>query len=379
MTFPRVRVVATAAAMIVLSSALAGCGSDGAEVQTAAAPEVGVYTVHSESLTLSDELPGRTAPYLVAEVRPQIGGILQKRFFEEGSYVEQGQPLYQVDPAPYQAVLSRTEATLSAARLRSERYDMLVENQAISRQSRDDATSQFQEAKAAALSARIDMGYTRILAPISGRIGRSSVTQGALVSANQANELATIQQLDPIYVDIVQSSTAVLKLKADAAAGVLQVKEGNGAEVSLTLENGAEYPYKGTLKFSEVSVDQGTGSVTLRAVFPNKDGILLPGMFVRAKVPAGTNEQALLVPQRTVSRDNQGRPYVLTVDNEQIVRQQSVVVDRAVGNRWLISSGIKPGDRLIEEGIQKVTIGQQVIAKGDKSGGKTSGITVARH
>ncbi|MBK0010767.1 efflux RND transporter periplasmic adaptor subunit [Stenotrophomonas sp. S41] len=365
--------------MTVLSCALVGCSSNDAGEQASQAPEVGLYTVRTESLALSDELPGRTAPYLVAEVRPQIGGILQKRFFEEGSYVEQGQPLYQVDAAPYQAVLSRAEATLSAARLRSERYDMLVENQAISRQSRDDATSQFQEAKAAALSARIDMGYTRILAPISGRIGRSSVTQGALVSANQTTELATIQQLDPIYVDIVQSSTAVLKLKADAAAGVLQVKEGNGAEVSLTLENGAEYPYKGTLKFSEVSVDQGTGSVTLRAVFPNKDGTLLPGMFVRAKVPAGTNERAMLVPQRTVSRDNQGRPYVLAVDDKQVVRQHSVVVDRAVGNRWLISTGIQPGDRLIEEGIQKVAIGQQVVAKGDKKAAESSGSPAATH
>ncbi|RMX06048.1 efflux RND transporter periplasmic adaptor subunit [Corticibacter populi] len=319
-------------------------------------------TLHTQPVTLSTELPGRTAAYLIAEVRPQVGGILRERLFEEGSDVKAGQVLYQIDPTSYRATLARAEASLESAKLLADRYDRLIQNRAISQQERDDARSQYLQAKATADTARIDVGYTRITAPISGRIGRSSVTQGALVTANQAEALATIQQLDPIYVDIVQPSGAMLQLREDLASGRLQAAGDGRAPVQLELENGRSYAHPGTLQFSEVSVDPGTGSVTLRAVFPNPDGVLLPGMFVRAKLQEGVREQGLLVPQRAVSRDNRGQPSVFVVNAQGQVSQRPIQTERTVGGDWLVSDGLQAGEQVIVDGIQRVRDGAQVKA-----------------
>jgi membrane fusion protein (multidrug efflux system) len=350
--------VATAFALV-----LSACGSGGSgAVPPQGPPEVGVVSVQPQDVTLSTELPGRTNAYLIAEVRPQVGGILQKRLFEEGREVRAGQPLYQIDPAPYRATLARAEASLESAKLLSERYERLIQNHAISQQDRDDALSQYLQAKAAAETARIDLGYTRITAPISGRIGRSSVTQGALLTANQTTALATVQQLDPIYVDVVQSSTSILRLKEDIASGRLKSAGDGQVEVRLQLENGKPYPQPGKLQFSEVSVDQGTGAVTLRAVFPNPDGTLLPGMFVRAQLQEGVRSQALLVPQRGVTRDTSGQATALVVGADGKAQLREVTVERTVGTRWLVSAGLKPGDRVIVDGVQNVQPGAAVKA-----------------
>lgn len=323
-------------------------------------PEVGVVTLQASDVPLSTELPGRTTAYLIAEVRPQVGGILLKRLFEEGSDVKAGQPLYQIDPAPYRATLARAEASLESARLLAERYARLIKQQAISQQDNDDAQSQYLQARASAESARIDLGYTRISAPISGRIGRSSVTQGALLTANQATALATVQQLDPIYVDIVQPSTALLRLKEDLASGRLQRSADGRAEVHLILENGKPYALAGKLQFSEISVDEGTGAVTLRAVFPNPQGLLLPGMFVRAQLQEGVRSQVLLVPQRGVTRDPRGQATALVVGADDKVELREVTVERSVGPHWLISAGLAAGERLIVDGVQNVRPGMPV-------------------
>jgi membrane fusion protein (multidrug efflux system) len=347
------------AALIATCLHLSACQKAAAPAESRP-PEVGVVTVQPQSVNLSAELPGRTAPYLVAEVRPQVGGILLKRQFEEGSEVKAGQPLYQIDPAPYRAVLAQTEATLESARLLDERYGRLIENHAISQQERDNARAAYLQAKATAEAARINLDFTRITAPISGRIGRSSVTQGALVTANQAGALATVQRLDPIYVDIVQPSTALLQLKDDLASGRLKSTGEDQAEVRLQLEDGRDYNHSGALKFSEVSVDEGTGAVTLRAVFPNPDGVLLPGMFVRARLQQGVREQVLLVPQRGVTRDTQGKPVALVLDAKNTVQQRALTTERNLEGQWLVSSGLKPGDRVIVDGVQNVQPGIQV-------------------
>lgn len=357
----KIQPVATGAALLAACLLVAGCQDDNASKKPAAAlPEVAVATLTSKPVELFTELPGRTRAYRIAEVRPQVGGILLKRLFEEGSTVQTGQPLYQIDPASYRATLDRAEASLESARLLHERYERLIQSHAISQQDRDDARSQYLQAKAAAETARIDLGYTRITAPISGRIGRSSVTQGALVTANQADALATVRQLDPIYVDIVQSSTAMLKLKDDLASGRLKTGGDGRAEVHLLLENGKPYPHAGILKFSEVSVDEGTGAVTLRAEFPNPDGTLLPGMFARARLQEGIKDQALLVPQRGVTRDSQGQATAFLVGNNDMVEQRQVTVERSIGTDWLVSAGLAPGDRVIVDGVQKIQPGMQV-------------------
>ncbi|WP_423201104.1 efflux RND transporter periplasmic adaptor subunit [Corticibacter populi] len=347
---------------LLLLTACSGERAESSAPPQAPPPEVGVMTLHTQPVTLSTELPGRTAAYLIAEVRPQVGGILRERLFEEGSDVKAGQVLYQIDPTSYRATLARAEASLESAKLLADRYDRLIQNRAISQQERDDARSQYLQAKATADTARIDVGYTRITAPISGRIGRSSVTQGALVTANQAEALATIQQLDPIYVDIVQPSGAMLQLREDLASGRLQAAGDGRAPVQLELENGRSYAHPGTLQFSEVSVDPGTGSVTLRAVFPNPDGVLLPGMFVRAKLQEGVREQGLLVPQRAVSRDNRGQPSVFVVNAQGQVSQRPIQTERTVGGDWLVSDGLQAGEQVIVDGIQRVRDGAQVKA-----------------
>ena len=338
------------------------------------APEVGVFVVRAEALALTTELPGRTAHYGLAEVRPQVNGIIQKRLFTEGDDVRAGVQLYQIDPATYEAALdsaraslAQSEANLVVARLRADRYRELVAIQAVSEQDYDDAEATRQQAeagvaadRAAVRRAQIDLDYTRVISPISGRIGRSSVTPGALVTASQAQALAAVQQLHPIYVDMTQSITELLRLRRDLAAGRLQSAGPNQAQVRLRFEDGTEYPLTGRLQFSEVSVDETTGTVTLRAVFPNPKQELLPGMYVRAFVPQAVDEEGLLVPQQGVTHDARGEAVALVVNGESKVEQRVLQAERTVGDRWLVSDGLKPGERVIVEGGQKVQPGAVV-------------------
>lgn len=357
---------------------LAGCSKNADDASAAAtgnvqAVEVGVFVVEPKPLTLSRELPGRTTAYRVAEVRARVDGIVGERLFEEGATVSKGDVLYRIDPAPYeaqlqsaQASLARAEANLTAAEAQAERYKELVERRAVSRQEYDDAVASvgvsradIAAAKAAVLAAEIDLGYTEVTAPIAGRIGRSEVTEGAYVQRAAANLLATIRQLDPIYVDVTQSSEQLLQLKDDLAAGRLQRNHKEAIPVSLLLPQG-EYAEEGTLQFSEVNVNEGTSSVTLRALFPNADGYLLPGMFVRARVPEAELAEAILVPQRGVSRDNRGNAIALVVSQNNVVEQRALELDRVVDGSWLVSSGLNSGDKVIVEGLQKVRPGVQV-------------------
>jgi membrane fusion protein, multidrug efflux system len=338
-----------------------------------APPEVGVVLVRAQNVALSTELPGRTSAYQVAEVRPQVSGIIQRRLFTEGADVKAGEVLYQIDPDTYQAVysgakaeLARAEANVTTLRLREQRYRQLVNARVISQQEYDDAQAALKQAeaaievaRAAVESARINLDYTQVKAPISGRIGRSSVTTGALVTANQPAALATIHQLDPMYVDVTQSTSELLDLRRKLASGQLKKNTSDQAEVKLVLEAGEIYPHSGTLKFSDVSVDQTTGSVILRTVFPNPEHILLPGMFVRAVVGEGVAEQAILVPQQGVSRNPKGEAVALVVNENGVVEQRKLTVDRAIGDQWLVSTGLSQGDRLIVEGSQKVRPGAE--------------------
>ncbi|MBM7456638.1 membrane fusion protein (multidrug efflux system) [Oceanisphaera litoralis] len=347
---------------------LAGCGEppQAAGADAPPMPEVGVHLVQAQPLTLTTDLPGRTSAYRVAEVRPQVSGILQRRLFTEGSEVKQGEPLYQIDPRTYEARLARAEANLITAENLAKRYERLLETNAVSQQQYDDAMAAWKQAQAEDRVARIDVQYTKVLSPISGRIGRSAVTEGALVTGGQAQALATVTQLDPIYVDVNQPITRLLGLRRALESGRLQQVGENQAEVSLTLDDGSQYPLSGTLQFSEVSVDPTTGSVTLRAEFPNPDRTLLPGMFVHAQLKEGTREHAILVPQQAVSRDSRGIPSVWVVGPDDTVEQREVETLRTVGNAWLIGKGVADGERVITEGIQRVRHGirvQPVAAK----------------
>jgi membrane fusion protein (multidrug efflux system) len=357
---------------------LNGCGKTQPAGATlpASPPEVGVVVIQPQRVTLTTELPGRTAAYLVAEVRPQVNGIVQKRLFTEGSDVKAGQVLYQIDPATYRAThasarasLSRAEATLVSARLKANRYRELVKINAVSQQDHDDAYAALKQAeadvesaKAALESARINLAYTRVTAPISGRIGRSTVTSGALVTANQTAALATIQHLGSMYVDVTQSNAELLKLKQNLASGLLKQGGANQARVKLLLEDGSAYPTPGTLKFSEVTVEQSTGSITLRAVFPNPKQTLLPGMFVRAIVEEGVSEQAILVPQRGVTRNSKGETLAMVVGTKEKAESRPIKVSRTIGDSWLVSDGLKAGDRVILEGLQRAKPGTVVKA-----------------
>lgn len=323
-------------------------------------PKVGIVTLEAKPFTLISELPGRTTAYRVAEVRPQVSGIIQKRLFTEGSEVKAGQQLYQIDPATYQATLKSAEARLLSASTLAKRYKLLVEEKAVSQQQYDDANAARLQAEAAVEQARIDVKYTKVLAPIDGRIGRSRITEGALVSNGQAQELAVIQQLDPIYVDVTQSANDLLRLRSDLAEGRLEKSGDNSAQVSLRLEDGSAYPHQGTLEFSEVSVEASTGTVTLRAVFPNPDGILLPGMFVQASLASGVNQQAILAPQQGVSRNSKGQPIAMVLNADNQVESRLLKAERTVGNHWLINEGLNAGDRLITEGLQWIQPGVTV-------------------
>ncbi|MFK3768928.1 solvent efflux RND transporter periplasmic adaptor subunit SrpA [Pseudomonas putida] len=339
-----------------------GCGEKDHIASAPPPPDVGVYTVRSQSLTLTTDLPGRTSAYRVAEVRPQVSGILQKRFFVEGTEVKLGQQLYQIDPRTYEAQLRRAEANRTTAQNLARRYETLLKTKAVSKQQYDDALAAWKQAEADYQVARIDVQYTRVLSPISGRIGRSTVTEGALVTNGQAQSLATVTQLDPIYVDVTQPITKLLGLQQALESGRLQKTGENQAEVSLTLDDGSAYPIPGTLKFSEVSVDPTTGSVTLRAEFPNPNRKLLPGMFVHALLKEGVQQAAILVPQQAISRDTRGVPSVWVVKADNTVEAREVQTLRTVGNAWLISRGVSEGERIVTEGIQRVRSGIAVNA-----------------
>ncbi len=339
-------------------------------------PEVAVVTVAAQKAVLTTELPGRTAPYRIAEVRPQVGGIIQKRLFTEGSYVKEGQPLFQIDPALYanalenaKAGLARSEAQLSTIQLKARRLGELLAEKAVSQQDYDDASAalkqtqaDIQYARATLETAKLNLKYTTIAAPISGRIGRSTITEGALVTAQQPVALATIQQINPMYVDVSQSTAEVLRLRRLLADGRLDQNGSNQQKVQLLLDDGTEYPVSGTLQFRDVSVDPTTGSVILRIVFPNPKGLLLPGMFVRALVREGVNRQAILIPQQAVSRDPKGNPIALIVNAEGLVQPRPLTLDRAIGTNWLVSSGLAEGERVIVEGMLRVRPGMTVRA-----------------
>ncbi len=353
-------------------------------------PEVAVVTVRPERVLLTTELPGRTCPYLVAEVRPQVSGIIQKRLFEEGSDVRAGSVLYQIDPAPYQAAysnavaaLAKSEANLPPVRLKAERYKELIAKKAISQQDFDNAEAALRQAeadieysKATLESARINLAYTRITAPISGRIGKSNVTVGALVSAGGATQqptaLTTIQQLDPIYVDVSQSTNELLRLRRRMEEGRLRHNGKDQSKVRLILDDGTTYPLEGTLKFRDVTVDSSTGAVTLRVIVPNPKTVLLPGMFLRAVVQEGINNDGILIPQQAVSRDPMGNPVTLIVDGDGKVAQRMLTLERAIGDRWLVTAGLAPGERVIVEGGQKVRPGAAVKAVPFQAGGTSS-------
>jgi len=336
--------------------------------------EVGVITLTAQNALLTTSLPGRVTPFRIAEVRPQANGIILKRMFEEGAEVKEGQQLYQIDPARYQVASDSTQATLAHAvaaekssRLLAERYKTLVKSRAVSQQEYDDAEAahlkdeaDVASAVAAVENSRINLVYTKVLSPISGRTGKSSVTEGALVTANQSEALVTVQQLDPIYVDITQPSVLLLKLQRQLAAGNLKSTGPGLAPVKLVLEDGTEYPHPGQLQFSEVTVDKGTGSVSMRAVFPNPEGMLLPGMFIHARLEEGIKEKAILVPQRAVTRNNRGQPTSLVVGPDGKVDLRILQTERAVGDKWLVTSGLGEGDKVIVEGLQKTGPGATV-------------------
>lgn len=336
--------------------------------------EVSVITVQPGQASLTIELSGRVSAFLMAEVRPQVGGIVQKVLFTEGSEVKEGQILYQIEPGLFQAAsdsaiaaLKRAEALLLPARAKAERFRQLAGSDAISRQDLDDAEAAFKKAEADVMSARADvdrsrinLAYSSVKAPISGRTGKSSITTGALVTAFQPVALATIQKLDPVYVDVTQSSASLLRIKQSMEKGLIKKDQENQARVSLILEDGSLYGREGVLKFSDITVDTGTGSVTIRCVFPNPDLTLLPGMFVRAIVEEGVNQSAILIPQRCVTRNAKGIPTATIVSPEGVVEIRELEIDRAIENRWVISKGLAAGEKVVIEGLQKARPGSTV-------------------
>lgn len=352
---------------------LSGCGGEAAP-GAPPAPEVGFVLIKPEAVTLTTELPGRVSAIETSEVRPQVNGIVRERYFKEGAYVRQGQLLYKIDDAPYSAAfesakgqLGRADAAIESTGLQAQRYADLAKVNAVSRQEADDARAAARQAqadvaaqRAAVRSAAINLGYTQVRAPISGRIGRSLFTAGTLVQNSQAEPLATIQRIDPVYVDMSQSAADLLTLRTEMAGGRVTGGGPSTARVSVQLQNGAAYPIEGTLQFAEVTVDASTGSVTLRATVPNPDGLLLPGMFVRAKIVEGVARDAIMAPASGVSRDEAGRPVVLVIGKDDKVEQRKVETSRLIGDRWLITSGLAAGDRLIVQGVEKAMPGATV-------------------
>lgn len=362
-------------AVLALSCLLSACGKPpGGPPPAEGTPVMGVMAVKAQSVSLSTELPGRTVPYLIADVRPQVNGIIKTRAFREGSDVKAGQTLYEINPATYKAAydssvaaLAKAEATLQSTRLKAERYQELVRINAVSKQDNDDAAAALGQAQADVAAAkanvdtsRINLAYARVDAPISGRIGKSTVTPGALVTASQATAMATIQQLDPIYVDLTQSNASLLQLKQALARGDFKKAGTNAAKLRLLLEDGSAYPLEGRLEFSDVTVDQSTGSITLRAVFPNPKADLLPGMYVRAVLQEGVKESGLLVPQQAVTRDGAGKPVAYVVGKDNKLDRRALETDRAIGDQWLVRSGLSEGEQLVVDGLQRAAPGIEV-------------------
>ena len=406
------------AAVALIGLLFMGCERGQQQARQQPVPEVATVTVQTQKIALKTELPGRTSAFRTAEIRPQVSGLLKERLFTEGAEVEAGQVLYRIDPAPFEAAVENAEASLAAVKKEADRaraslsasiagvnrqkailalassnrdrMEELVKDRAVSVSDYDQAATEtevaeatlkaaeaqvendrvavaaaeaaIKQAEAALKTAQINLGYTRITAPISGRIGRSTVTEGAILTGYQPLALSTIQQLDPMYVDVPQSTSDLLRLKRRIEEGRLNRSEETRQEVALFLEDGSPYPLKGSLKFREVTVDPSTGSVILRVVMPNPEGILLPHMFVRAVVQEGVNDRAILIPQQAVSRDPKGNPLALVVDEQGTVGQRSLTIDRAIGAQWLVTSGLSEGDQLIVEGIQKVRPGMTVNA-----------------
>lgn len=360
--------------LLVSIVSLAACGKTEAPPPQPGMPEVNVVTLAAQTVSLTRELPGRTNAYLLAEVRPQVSGIIKKRLFTEGATVKAGQPLYQLDDATYRAnvasaraTLARAQATLKSAELNAKRSNELVKIDAISKQDNENAEAALAQAKADVAAAEaalqnssVTLDYARISSPITGRIGKSSVTQGALVTANQTTSLASVQQLDPVYVDLTQSSSELLQLRKDIAAGKL-TKSGD-IPVEIVLEDGSTYQHKGKLAFTDVSVDPGTGSFSLRVTVPNPDHILMPGMYVRAVVGNGVRDNAILVPQQGIARDPKGNTSAMVVNKEGKVEPRPVKVSRTIGDKWLVEDGLAAGDRVIVAGLQKIKPGVPVKA-----------------
>ncbi len=366
--------VSLLSSLIISAVLLTGCDNSGNQQAQPQAPQVSVHVVHSEPLSVTTELPGRTSAFRVAEVRPQVSGIILKRNFVEGSDIKAGESLYQIDPATYQAAWNsakgdeaKAEAAAAIAHLTVKRYVPLLGTKYISQQEYDQAVATARQAdadvvaaKAAVENARINLAYTKVTSPIDGRIGKSSVTEGALVTNGQADAMATVQQLDPIYVDVTESSNDFMRLKQES------LQRGDDSKsVQLIMENGQPYSLKGSLQFSDVTVDESTGSITLRAVFPNPQHTLLPGMFVRARIDEGVNPQAILVPQQGVTRTPRGDPTVLIVNAQNQVENREVTAAQAIGDKWLITSGLQNGDKVIVSGLQKVRPGVTVKATED--------------
>lgn len=361
--------------LLAASLLLAACSQGSKDNKPPAkTPEVGVITVQPASQAIIADLPGRTTAYMISEVRPQVGGIIRQRAFSEGAQVKAGELLYQIEPAPYQAsyqsaaaTLQRAEATLTTLKLKAERYRELIKINAVSKQDNDDAQAALQQAeadvaaaKAAVATARINLDFTRVTAPISGIVATSSVTPGALVTASQTTALTTVQQLDPMYVDVIQSSAELLKLKHDLASGKLSSKGSKDIPVRVVLEDGSSYAHAGKLKFSGISVNPTSGAVTLRAVVPNPEGLLLPGMYVHALIDMAEDKATMLVPQRAVSRNARGEPMVLVVDAANKVAQKTIETTGTLGDQWRVASGLQAGDRVIMDGVQKISVGNEV-------------------
>ncbi len=360
-----------------------GCNKGAPANSPTSSPMVGVYQVKSEKVSIFTELPGRTNPYQIAEVRPQISGIILKRLFTEGADVHAGEVLYQIDPALYkasvdsaQASLAKAKANLETIQLKAERYKELIKINAVSKQDLDDIEASYKQsladvqANAAAVqTATINLGYTQIASPITGRVGISSFTPGALVSASQANPLTSVQQLDPIYVDVIQSSTELMRIKRALDAGLLKRAGKDSIKMKLILDDKIQYPLEGKFQFSDVTVDPGTGSVTLRAVFPNPKHDLLPGMFVRAVLEEGVNEKGIVVPQQGVTHDARGNATALILNSESKVELRTLELGEAIGDRWIVKSGLKEGEQLIVDGLQKVKPGvnAQIAPKESKA------------
>lgn len=354
--------------LILLSFVLTGCDSKEPAAQQQPQYDIGYTTIVPQNIELKDEMPGRTVASYQSEVRPQVGGIILELLFSEGSLIKKGQPLYQIDPAPFklnlksaESELRKTKANLTTARNKANRYARLVKEQAVSRQDYDDATSVYQQAQsdvtsaeAAVANSKIDLNYTRVTSPIAGRVGRSTVTAGALVTANQTDPLVTVQTYDPMYVDLTASSGELLQFRRDLASGAYSRNEGELSDITLVLEDGTLYDKKGKILFSDINIDQTTGSFVLRISFPNPDRILLPGMFIRASLPRGIVHDALLVPAKALMRTPKGEAQLYVIGAKDIVELRTVTTETLIKNQWLITKGLQAGDKVIVKGIQFV-------------------------